>query len=140
MQLCPQEECVPITSTRSEWLATLSRNASPVDAEEQARLVVRSAESEAYEPLLRALGTSPGKCQDNQAAVVAGQAVVAIQVRTRPMRLGARIPDEGFYRRPKGKQWEEKRLPPGEWLSLDSDWRRVRRRGFRSGLSPSIPS
>jgi len=39
-----------------------------------------------------------------------------------PMRLGARIRDEGFYRRPKGKQWEEKALAAVEnALSLDSE-------------------
>jgi len=38
------------------------------------------------------------------------------------MRLGARIRDEGFYRRPKGKQWEEKALAAVEnALSLDSE-------------------
>jgi len=99
---------VPITSTRSEVAGDIVHAMQvQLTPKEQARLArSQRTNSEAYDLYLRALvHVGLENRQDNQAAVELLEQAVARDPKFAPAyaAFGARIPDEGFYRRPKGK-------------------------------------
>jgi len=111
---------------------------------EQARLArSQRTNSEAYDLYLRALvHVGLENRQDNQAAVELLEQAVARDPKFAPAyaALGREYGTKAFIVDPKGKQWEEKRLPPWRmrcrWIL---NWRKGTSRGVTcSGLSPTI--
>ncbi len=122
-----KEECVPITSTRSEVAGDIVHAMQvQLTPKEQARLArSQRTNSEAYDLYLRALvHVGLENRQDNQAAVELLEQAVARDPKFAPAyaALGREYGTKAFIVDPKGKQWEEKALAAVEnALSLDSE-------------------
>jgi tetratricopeptide (TPR) repeat protein len=122
-----KEECVPITSTRSEVPGDIVHAMQvQLTPKEQARLArSQRTNSEAYDLYLRALvHVGLENRQDNQAAVELLEQAVARDPKFAPAyaALGREYRTKAFIVDPKGKQWEEKAFAAVENpLSLDSE-------------------
>ncbi len=110
-----KEECVPITSTRSEVAGDIVHAMQvQLTPKEQARLArSQRTNSEAYDLYLRALvHVGLENRQDNQAAVELLEQAVARDPKFAPAyaALGREYRTKAFIVDPKGKQWEEKAI------------------------------